>query len=92
MILTISPKQETPEEQIEPLAVNSKQAARLLGVSERTIFNLTRDGKISCKKVGWRSLYSVASLRAFLESPDKEELREPLKIHFFDTQTDSIRP
>ena len=73
MIPVISPKKETPEQQIEPLAVNGKQAAKLLGVSERTIFNLARDGKIICRKVGWRSLYSVASLRAFLESPDAEE-------------------
>ena len=73
MIPVIHPKKETPEQQIEPLAVNGKQAAQLLGVSERTIFNLARDGKIACKKVGWRSLYSVAVLKAFLEMPDKEE-------------------
>lgn len=72
MIPTISPKAETAEKQVEPLAVNSKQAATLLGVSERTVFNLARGGKIACKKVGWRSLYSVASLKAFLESPDAE--------------------
>ena len=75
MIPVISQKPETPEKQVEPLAVNSKQAAKLLGVSERTIFNLARDGKIACKKVGWRSLYSIASLKAFLESPDAEEER-----------------
>ena len=72
MIPVISPKQATPEKQIEPLAVNSRQAAKLLGVSEKTIFNLTRDGKIHRKKIGWRTLISVASLKAFLESPDAE--------------------
>jgi hypothetical protein len=54
------------------LAVSSKDAATMLGVSERTVFNLAREGKITCKKVGWRSLYPVASIRTFLESPDKE--------------------
>lgn len=60
------------EQQVEPLAVDTTEAARLLGVSERTVLKLAKAGKISCKKVGWRSLYSVVSLKAFLESPDDE--------------------
>lgn len=70
-MILLPPTQKTEaEKQVEALAVNSKDAARMLGVSERTIFNLAKDGKIACKKVGWRSLYPVASIRAFLESPD----------------------
>ena len=73
MIPTISPKNETPEKQIEPLAVDSRTAARMLSISERTLFKLTKEGKIACRKVGWRSLYPVASLKAFLEMSDTEE-------------------
>jgi len=72
MIPTIIPKKETPVQQIEPLAVDSRTAARMLSLSERTLFKLTKEGKIACRKVGWRSLYPVASLKAFLETPDME--------------------
>lgn len=71
-MIVLPPRKEEPEKQIEPLAVNSQDAAKMLGVSERTIFNLARDKKITCKKVGWRCLYPVASLKAFLESPNDE--------------------
>ena len=72
MIPTILPKKETLEKQLEPLAVNSKDAARMLSISERTLFKLTKEGKITCRKVGWRSLYPVAALKAFLETPEIE--------------------
>ena len=44
MITVISPKTETLEQQIEPLAVN---------------------GKIACKKVGWRSSTRLCCSRRF---------------------------
>jgi len=72
MIPTITPKPETAERQIEPLAVNSRDAAKILSISERTLFKLTKEGKIACRKIGWRSLYPVAALKAFLETPDTE--------------------
>ena len=75
MIPIIPPKTETPEKKIEPLAVNSKDAAMMLGVCERTVSTLAQAGKIHRKKVGWRSLYLVSSLRSFLESPDTEEIK-----------------
>ena len=70
-MITVVPRSDVSE-QIAPLAVNGRQAAKMLGVSERTVFNLAREGKIVCKKLGWRSLYTVASIKAFLETPDDE--------------------
>ena len=69
-MIVLPPKKDTPKSQVEPLAVSSKDAAKMLGVSERTVFNLAQAGKIACKKVGWRSLYPISSLKAFLETPD----------------------
>lgn len=71
-MIVLPPKKNTPEKQVELLAVNSKDAATMLAVSERTIFNLAKAKRISCKKIGWRSVFSVASLKAFLESTDAE--------------------
>jgi excisionase family DNA binding protein len=54
----------------EPLAVDGREAARLLSVSERTIFMLRKSGKIRAIKIGKgmqsRVLYPVESLRNFL--------------------------
>lgn len=66
-MITITPKTNT-ETPIEVLAVDSKRAAGMLGVSVRTVHNLAKAGKIACKKVGWRNLYLVASIKAFLEA------------------------
>lgn len=71
-MIVLPPKKAVQESQVEVLAVSSRDAAKMLGVSERTVFNLAKDGKIICKKVGWRSLYPVASIKAFLASPDTE--------------------
>lgn len=71
MYLSPPKTKNTSDQQIEALAVSTTEAARLLGVSERTVSKLAKEKKIACKKVGWRSLYSIASLRAYLESPDE---------------------
>ena len=44
----MSTKQNSPE----PLAVSQREAARLLSVSERTVFDLRRAGKLRSLKVG----------------------------------------
>jgi excisionase family DNA binding protein len=70
-MIHIKKKQETPEKQFEPLAVDTKSAAKMLSISERTLFKLTKEGKIACRKIGWKSLYPVSSLKAFLETPNE---------------------
>ena len=52
---------------MEPLAVDTATAARLLGVSEHMVSKLEKNGDIVKKKIGRRSLYPVASLKRFLE-------------------------
>lgn len=71
-MIIITPKQEEPKLQMEPLAVSTRDAAKLLGVSENTIAKLVKEGKITRRKIGWKSLYPVASLRAFLEMPNTD--------------------
>ena len=52
---------------MEPLAVDEKTAARLLGVSIATVRRLGKRGELAKKKIGSRSLYPVANLKRFLE-------------------------
>jgi hypothetical protein len=52
---------------LEPLLVDERQAAQILGVSRRKVFDLNEAGELPCKRIGSRKLYSVARLREFAE-------------------------
>ena len=48
------------------LLVDPREAARLLSISERTLWTLTNQGSIKATKIGRAVRYSVASLEAFI--------------------------
>jgi excisionase family DNA binding protein len=54
----------------QQLALRAKCAAKLLGISERTLWTLTQSGEIPAKRIGdgprKTALYSVAALQAWL--------------------------
>jgi len=52
---------------LQPLLVSSAQAARLLAVSERTLFSLRKAGTIPAVQVGRAVRYSVAELEAWIK-------------------------
>jgi predicted DNA-binding transcriptional regulator AlpA len=58
----------------EPLLVTSRQAARLLSISEKTLWSLSSPrGPIPTVRVGVRSVrYSVASLRDWVSGQQAE--------------------
>jgi excisionase family DNA binding protein len=49
------------------LLVDEEQAAQMLGVSRRTIFDLNKQGTLPSVMVGSRKKYSVKMLRAFAD-------------------------
>jgi excisionase family DNA binding protein len=49
------------------LLVDEEQAARMLGVSRRTIFDLNKQGTLPSVMVGSRKKYSVKMLRGFAD-------------------------
>jgi DNA binding domain, excisionase family len=51
---------------IAPLGVSVKDAAKALSISERTLWQLTKDGKIPSVRAGKRVVYSVDALKAFV--------------------------
>lgn len=63
-----------PPAMIPPLAVSARDAARMLGISEKTLFNYTKAGRIKAKRLGEkkgsRVLYPVVELERFLHSAD----------------------
>lgn len=54
----------------QPLAYRPREAAKVLGISERTLWQLTHDGKIPCVRLGTGKrravLYPVAALQTWL--------------------------
>ncbi len=62
---------ELPQERTatEPLLMTTKQAARALTISERTLYSLTKSGAIPAVRLGPRGLrYDPADLRRWIES------------------------
>mgnify|MGYP002700709122 CR=1 FL=1 len=51
-----------PEEAPQPIAVNATNAARMLSIGERKLWELTQCGKIPHFRVGRSVRYPVASL------------------------------
>ncbi len=52
----------------DPLLVDVRRAAAMLGVSQRTLWTLTHDGTIPVVRIGSRVLYDPQDLRAFIAS------------------------
>ena len=56
---------------LSPLAVNLRQAARLLGISPRKLHDLAVGGHVPTIRVGTRRLYVVTDLQSWLASQPK---------------------
>ena len=66
-------KTKEPEKSVEQIAVTPADAAKMLGISERTLWALTKNGLIPHRRVGKRILYSVEALKAFVAGEEKKE-------------------
>lgn len=53
---------------MEPLLMSVAEAARFLGISRWSIFQGLRDGKLSARKFGRRTLVTVESFRRHAET------------------------
>lgn len=53
---------------VAPALLNRQQAARYLGISERTLWTLTNIGEVIAVRIGGRVLYRVADLDAYVAS------------------------
>ncbi len=57
---------EESQPKFERLSVSKAEAAKMLGLSESTVHQLTQAGELKCKRIGRRVIYSVETLRRFL--------------------------
>ncbi len=56
------------------LLLNARDAAAMLSVCERTLWNLERAGALSCVRAGRIVRFDPADLRAWIESHKKRRL------------------
>jgi len=58
--------------ELPKLAVSAREAAAMLGISERLLWSKTKSGEIPCVRLGTRVLYSIAKLSAWLENQGQQ--------------------
>ena len=58
------------DSRMKPLALRPREAAKVLGISERLLWQLTHDGHVPCVRIGTGKrravLYPVTELQAWL--------------------------
>ena len=60
-------------DKLEPLAVSAPEAARLLGVSKPTVYQMMNREDFPAFKVGTRTLISVEGLREWIRKQVNEQ-------------------
>jgi excisionase family DNA binding protein len=63
-----------PATALEPLLIGYREAARLLGVSDRTIFSLAKQGQIPAVRIGRAVRFDPADLRTWIEKAKTSDL------------------
>ncbi|MCR9232970.1 MAG: helix-turn-helix domain-containing protein [bacterium] len=53
--------------QESPVLITEKEAARLLGCCERSVWQLRKDGKLRCVKIGTAVRYARTELDRFIQ-------------------------
>lgn len=61
------------DRQLEPISVSTSEAARLLGVSRPTIYELIQNGGLPWFKVGTRTLLPVAGLKEWVATQAEKQ-------------------
>jgi predicted DNA-binding transcriptional regulator AlpA len=69
-----------PAKSIAPLTVGLKDAARLLGISERSLWGMANRGEVPCVRLGGRLVFRVGSLDEWLVEREKAGNRSPATI------------
>jgi excisionase family DNA binding protein len=65
---------EKSQQSIEPMLLTARQAAKLLNISERTLYARTADGSITVVRIGNRGIrYDPADLVAWIERAKNSE-------------------
>jgi excisionase family DNA binding protein len=65
-----------PPTHSDRLAVRPREASAMLGISERTLWSLTKNGDVPCIRAGRVKLYSLEALREWLAARASKRIAE----------------
>lgn len=69
-----------PEPEVE-LLLSTREAAKRLSISERTLFELTKSGQLPCVRLGMAKRYSVETIKKWIQKseaePDRPSISRP---------------
>ena len=65
-----------------PMLLTSREAAKLLNISERTLWQVTRDGKLPCIRIGRAVRYDFHDLHAFIAERKRHFLLSDEKRYY----------
>jgi excisionase family DNA binding protein len=51
---------------IEPLQISVREASKILGISQRTLWNIVKTGDIAVNRIGHRVLFPLQELRRYV--------------------------
>ena len=63
----------TPETTVQPMLLTARQTARMLSISERSLYSLTKAGDLPVVKIGRSVRYDPVDIRAWIESAKKPQ-------------------
>ena len=63
----LNPKALHTESELSPRMLNTEQAAAYLGISKKTVYNLTKNGQIISCKIGNSRKYDIQDLENFIQ-------------------------
>lgn len=56
---------------VEPLLLTARQTSRMLAISERSLYSLTKAGDLPAVRIGRSVRYDPSDIRAWIESAKK---------------------
>lgn len=61
----------------ESLLLSTRDAAKRLAISERTLFSLTKSGQLPCVRLGMAKRYSVETIKQWIQKSEAEPASPP---------------
>ena len=68
--------QQRTEPTVEPMLLTARQAAKVLSISERTLFSVTKSGELPAVRIGRSVRYSVDALREYIRRSSEEKCED----------------
>lgn len=59
------------EQIVEPMLLTARQTAKMLAISERSLYSLTKSGDLPAVRIGRSVRYDPADIRAWIKSAKK---------------------